>query len=138
MPERAVFLLELSALHRARDQQFDFVEVERLGHEIVRTAFHRLDCDVDRAVGCHHDADRGTRHFQGAIDQRHSIFAAEAQVSEKKVDLLALEYVYRPCNIGGDINIVIVLKQASQPVARMLLVINNENGRLQVHGDRGS
>jgi hypothetical protein len=130
LPQRAIFLLELAALHGAREQQFNLVEIERLGDKIVCTAFHRLDCDIDRAVGGHHDADWRTRHFQGAIDQRHSVFAAEAKVSEKDVNLLAFEYVYRACNIGGDIDIVIVLKQTSQPVARMLLVIHNENGGL--------
>ena len=66
--ERAIFLLKFAALHRARDQQFDFVEVQRLGDEIVSATFHRLDCDIDRAVSGHHDADRRTRHFQCAID----------------------------------------------------------------------
>ena len=81
LPKRAIFLLELAPLHRARDQHFDLVEVERLGHKIVRAAFHRLDCHIHRAVGRHHDTDRGTRHFQGAIDQGHSVFAAETQIS---------------------------------------------------------
>jgi hypothetical protein len=93
--ERAIFLLKFAALHRARDQQFDFVEVQRLGDEIVSAAFHRLDCDIDRAVSGHHDADRRTRHFQCAIDQGHSIFAAEAEVSKKHIDLLALQHVHR-------------------------------------------
>ena len=44
--ESAIFLLELTALHRARDQQFDLVEVERLGDEIVSAAFHRLHCEI--------------------------------------------------------------------------------------------
>ena len=64
----AIFLLKFAALHRSRDEQFDFVEVQRLGDEIVSATFHRLDCDIDRAVSGHHDADRRTRHFQRAID----------------------------------------------------------------------
>ena len=115
---------------RARDQQFDLVQVERLGHKIVGAAFHRFDRDIDRAVGRHHDADRGTRHFQGAIDQGHSIFAAEAQVGEKDVDLLAVEHIHRTGDIRRDIHVVIVLKQTPQAVARVLLVIDNEDGGL--------
>ena len=59
LPQRAVFLFQFAALYRARDQQFDLVEVERFGHKIVSAAFHRFDCDIDRAVRCHHDADWG-------------------------------------------------------------------------------
>ena len=68
LAERAIFLLKFASLHRARDQHFDFVEIERLRHEVVGAAFHRLDCDIDRTVRCHHDADRRTRHFQSAIN----------------------------------------------------------------------
>jgi len=32
-PKRAIFLLEVPALHRARDQQLNLVEIERLGHK---------------------------------------------------------------------------------------------------------
>ena len=130
MAQRAIFLLKLSALHRTRDQQFHLVEVERFGDKIVRTAFHRFDCDIDRTVSGHHDADWGPWHFQSAIDQGHPVLVAEAEISEKHVDLLALEHVGRACNIGGDIHIVIVLQQTSQPVARMLLIIHNQNSRL--------
>ena len=89
-PKRAIFLLELPALHGSRDQQLNLVEVERLGHKIVGAAFHCFHCDIDRPVSRHHDTDRGTRHFQSAIDQGHSIFAAETQIGEKHIDLLAI------------------------------------------------
>ena len=55
---------------------------------------------------------------------------AEAQIGEKDIDLLALENVHGARDIRGDIHIVIVLKQTSQPVARMLLVIHNKDGAL--------
>src|SRR5262249_57009837 len=88
---------------------------------------------VDRAVGCHHDAGSGARHFQGAVNQGHSIFAAETQVSEKHIDLLAFEDVYCARDIRSYVHIVIVLKQTSQPVASVLFIINNEDGGLEVH-----
>ena len=131
--ERAIFLLKFAALHRARDQQFDFVEIQRLGDEIVSAAFHRLDCDIDRAVSGHHDADRRTRHFQCAIDQDHPVFIAKAQVSKQHIDLLALEHVHRASNVRRDVHVVIVLEQASQPVARMLLVVNDQDSGLKIH-----
>ena len=97
-------------MHRARDEQFNFIEVERLGNKIVGTAFHRFHGYVHRPVGRHHDAGRRAGHFQRAINQGHSIFAAETQVGKKHIDLLSLKHVYRARNIGGDIHIVFVLK----------------------------
>ena len=58
LPQRAIFLFHPAAGQRARDQHFDFVEIERLRHEIVSAAFHRFDRGVDRTVSRHHDADR--------------------------------------------------------------------------------
>ena len=52
-----VSLSAAHALHRARDEQLDLVEIERLRHEIVSPAFHRFDRSIDRTVSRHHDAD---------------------------------------------------------------------------------
>ena len=133
-PQRAIFLLEFAALHRARDQQFNLVEIERLGDEIVSTAFHRLHCEIHRAVSGHHDADRRTRNFQCTIDQDHPVFAAEAEIGEEHIDLLALEHVHRASDVGGDVHVVIVLEQTAQSVARVLLVVNDQDNGLESHG----
>ena len=55
---------------------------------------------------------------------------SHVMLEPEHVDLLSLEYVYRACDVGGDIHVVIVLKQTPEPVAGMLLVIHNENGGL--------
>ena len=68
LAERAIFLLQSAGLQGACDQQLDFVQIERLRDKIVGAAFHCFDRDIDGAVGRHHDANRRTRHFQGAID----------------------------------------------------------------------
>ena len=44
--QRAILLLKLPALHRTGDEQFDFVEIQRFGDEIVCAALHRLHCDI--------------------------------------------------------------------------------------------
>ena len=77
----------------------------------------------------------GRGHFQCAIDQDHPIFAAEAEVSKKHIDLLALQHVHRTSNIGGDVHVVIVLEQTPQPVARMLLVVDDQDSGLDIHGN---
>ncbi len=134
LPERAIFLLQFATLHGTGNQQFDFVQIKRLGDKIVCAAFHRFDRDVDRAVCRHHDADGSAWHFQSAIDQLHSIFSTEAQIGEKHVDLLPLEDVHRAGNIRSDIHVVFVFKQTPQSVARMLFIIDDQDSGLnEVH-----
>jgi hypothetical protein len=74
------------------------------------------------------------RHFKRATDQQHSVFVPEAQIGEEHVDLLALEYVYRSGDVRRDIDIIIVLEQAAQPIARVLLIVNDQNSGLEIHG----
>ena len=117
-------------MQRARDQQFDFVEVERLGHEIIGAAFHGFDRGVDRSVGCHHDADWRTRHFERAIYQNHSILAAQAQISQKDIDMFTFEHIDGTGNIGRHVDVVIIFQQTPQPVAGMFLIVHNQDGWL--------
>src|SRR5882724_7685760 len=44
--------------------------------------------------------------------------------------MFALEHVHRTLDVGRDINVVIVFEQSAQSVARMLLVINDQDGGL--------
>src|SRR5260370_27817385 len=63
------------------------------------------------------------------------MFAAEAQISQQKLDMLAFEQVHRAGDVARHVHIVVVLQQTPEPVACMLLIINNENDRLErVHG----
>jgi hypothetical protein len=61
--------------------------------------------------------------------------AAEAEVSKKHVDLLALKHVYRPADVCRHVNVVIVLEQTPQPVARMLFIVDDQDSGLDIHGD---
>ena len=138
LPERAIFLLKSAALHRASDQQFNFVEIERLGHKIVSAAFHCFDRHLDGAVRRHHDADGSTRHFQSAINQCHSILATKAQIGKEHIDLLSFKHANRARNVRADIHVVFVFKQTSQAVARMLFIIDHEDGGLWSHNETTS
>ena len=55
------------------------------------------------------------RHFQGAIDQLHSIFASEAQIGQQKIDMFALQHVHRAGDVRRDVDIVLILEQLPQP-----------------------
>ena len=131
LAQRPIFLLHFAAGQGARDQDFDFVEIERLRHEIVGAAFHRFDRGVDRAVGRHHDGDRRMREFQRALDQGHSVVTAETEVGDHQIDLLALEHIHRAANVLRDVGVVFILEQTPEPVARMLLVIDDQDRGLK-------
>ena len=72
------------------------------------------------------------REFERALDQRHSIFAAEPQIGDEHINLIAFEHFHRAGDVGGDISIVFILEQSAQPIARMLFVIDDENGGLHL------
>jgi len=65
------------------------------------------------------------RHFQGALDQLHAVLVAEAEIGQEKVDLFALEHAHCPRYVARDVNVVIVLEQTAQAVARMFFVVND-------------
>ena len=64
------------------------------------------------------------------IDQSHSIFAAQSEIGEKDVDVLAFEHIHRAGDVARDINVIIIFEHTPQPVTRVLLIIDNENGWL--------
>jgi len=68
-------------------------------------------------------------HFEGAVDQVHSVVIAQAQISQKNVDRLSLQHIDGSSDICGDVDIIIVLEQTPQAVARMLLVVDDKDGR---------
>ena len=63
LTQSPVLLLHPARLQCARDQDFDLIEVERFGHEIVSAAFHRFHGGINRTVSRHHDANRRVRRF---------------------------------------------------------------------------
>ena len=75
------------------------------------------------------------RKFQGALDQDHSVVPTEPQIGDEQVNLLSLEHIHRATNILRDIGVVLILEQTPQSIARMLLVIDDQDGGLKrVHG----
>ena len=64
------------------DQDFQTVDIHRLGDKIIHTAPHRLHGGIHRSVGGHHDANRRVRAGGDDFDQLHSVARAEAQIGE--------------------------------------------------------
>ena len=133
--QHPIFLLEFSAAERSRDQHFHLVEIQRLGHEIIRATLHCLHRRIHGTVGRHHDANRRMRPLQRALDQLHSVIARQPQISDQDIDVIALDHIHRARQISRDVGVVFVLQQLPQPIPGMLFVVNNEDRRL--HGSRG-
>ena len=71
--------------------------------------------------------------FSARSIKYHPVFAAEAEIGEEHIDLLALEQVHRAGDVGGDVYVVIVFEQTPQSVARMLLIVNDQDNGLESH-----
>jgi hypothetical protein len=59
--------------------------------------------------------------------------AGQPQVRQHDIGLLPLQHIHRAADVFRDVGVVIVVKQPPQPFAGMLLVIDDQNGRL--HGE---
>ena len=100
-----VLALDHAAAQGAAHEDFQPVEVQRLGDEIVRPALHRGDGGVHRAVGGHHDAHRRRGHLQRPVDERHAVLAAQAQVGQEQIDALALQDRERAGHVAGRVDL---------------------------------
>lgn len=132
-----VFLLQAAAAQGAFHQQFDLVQVQRLGDKMVGAAPHGLDGGVHAAVGGHHDADGGTRHRQGLLKQFHAIVLAKAQIGEHDIDRVIAQVLQGLGGIGGHIAVELILQRQAQAVAGVLFVIDDQNGGWFGHRSQG-
>ena len=85
------FAFHLAGAEGAADEDFEAIDIEGFGDEIVGAAFHGFHGDIDRAVGGHHDDDRGVWEGEDLVDEFHAAFAAEAEIGEDEVDGFAFE-----------------------------------------------
>ena len=104
---------------RPADEDFQPVEVDRLGDEIVRAALHGLDRGVDRAVGRHHDAHGRAGHLEGAVDEFHAVVGAEAQIGQQQIDAFGFQDADRPGEIGGGVDFEIVVSSDARRPSRV-------------------
>ena len=121
---------DAAAVERPLDDQFQLVEVHRLGHVVIRARLHRLHGVFDRAVGRHHDAHGRIGQGHGAAQQTHAIDPGHAQIREHHVHRRGFERLHRLLRVFGQQDVVAVLQGALQSFARVALVVNDQNGRL--------
>ena len=118
--------LDLPRAERALQQDFEPVDVDGFGDEIIRAAAHRLDCGVHRAVGRHHHHHRRLGAGEYSVDELHAVLAPKPQIGEHQVDGFPLQNAQRAGDIAGHVNIKGVLQGGPQAFARMLLIINDQ------------
>ena len=128
--QRDILHLQRAAAQRTFDEQVQFLDVERLGDEMISAPLHRLHGHVHAAVGRHHNDDRFIRHRQRLADQSHAVIRAEPQVGHHDVHLLVLQNLQRLRAVGRYIDIEVVLQRKPEAVAGVLFIINNEDGGL--------
>ena len=72
----------------------------------------------------------GCGSLQGPVDQRHAILAAQPQIGQHQIDVVALQHAERPGDIRRHIDIEAILQRRAQPFAGVLFVIDDEDGGL--------
>ena len=76
-----------------------------------------------------HAAAAGIREVDA--DGTIGIISAESEIGDKQIDLFPFKDVHRSPDVFGNIGVVFVLEQTAQPIAGVLLVIDDQDGRLK-------
>jgi hypothetical protein len=66
----------------------------------------------------------------------HAVIAGETEIGEEDIDLLAFQHAHRAGDIFRDVSVVLVVKEPTQAIPRVLFVIDDEDGGL--HEKRGA
>ena len=125
-------LLRRPRFQPAGQQQLDLPEIDRLLQEPIGAAAHRLHRRIHVAVGGHHDADRLLRELERALEDGHAILARHPQVGEHRVGRHILHQPRRLHGVLRDEALILILERRAQPLAGMLLVVDDEDRGL--HG----
>ena len=75
------------------------------------------------------------RTRQRLLDHRHAVLAAEPQVGEHEVHMLAFQNIQRTRDVGSHIHIERIFQRITQPFTGVFFVVNNEDGGLHSAGD---
>ena len=124
--EFLVFLRGFALPDRSFDQNFQPVDIHRLGYKIVNTALHRLHSGIHRAIGRHHDGNRGIWPAGKFLDEFHSVAGSESQVGENHICADAFECFQCPIDIRSHIDLEFLLQRIAQPVSGVFFIINNQ------------
>ena len=94
--ERAVLAAQRLALLGLAQREDDLVRLERLAHVVVGARLHRLDGEVDVAVGAHHDDRRRVLLGLERAEQIEPAHARHAHVGEDDVGVERVERARAP------------------------------------------
>ena len=75
-----------AGLERLLDEQYHFIEIERLVDVVVGTAFHRLDGVFNRRKRRHENDESLRRLLLDALQHCQSVAIRKLQIQENKVD----------------------------------------------------
>ena len=136
--EFLVFRAGFPIAQGALDEDFQPVDIHRLGHKIIGTALHGLDRGIDRSVSGHHDANRGFGQLQGLFNQLHAIFPAQAQVRDHHLRGISFHRGQGSVAVSRHVDLVVILQRIPQTIAGVFFIIDDEKGFIQCHFDAGN
>ena len=125
--ERGVFNLQMPRAEGLFDLQLEEVDFHAaLGNVIIGPALHRLNDGLVGPIRGHEDADRGSGMGLRAIDEPKAILLGQPEIGQQHVEFLPFEQFGCGGGIVGDIHIEPILQGITQPLARCLFVVDDE------------
>ena len=129
-----IFQHQLTARERSLDQQFQAVQVDRLGEKIVRAGVHGGHRALDGAVTGENDHRNGWVSGHDTAQQLLARQSRHAQVADHQVHRVPLQDAHRLAAGGGHAGTVPGQRQRlAQPFADVLLVVDDEDRHALTH-----
>ena len=116
-------------LARSLDGLQQALEVERLLQEVLRAQLHRLDGDLDLAVGGDHDHRRAGVLAPDAVEQGQARAVRQVDVQEHDVGLAGIQHLARLGQIAGLEGLVAgIAQRLADERAGGLFVVDDQDG----------
>ncbi len=134
--EVPVFGFDVARAERARDQHVEVIEVHGLGQEVVSPLLHGLDGRFDAAVGGQQDADDIGMVRLDPLQQLEPVHSRHPHVGEHDIDGIVAQGLHGPRGVFGQPDFKARAQRALESLARVLVVIHNQDDRAIVGGRR--
>jgi hypothetical protein len=133
------FHLERFGFQRALDQDFQPLDVHRLGQEIDSAAFHRFDRGVDISIRRHHENGGALRQRERLVDHLETGLSRHAQIGQHDIERLRIQKVERLIGTRGDRHIVTVRQSLLKALTSVFFVVDDQYGRhhARIHTSTG-
>ena len=127
-----VFLFDLLRFERFLHNQFQPVEVHRLGHKVKRPFPHGIHGSFDRAVRGEHDTRRRILFCKGFFQDLEAVGAGHADVCQDKIVVVPFQQVQAGFAILGKGHIVVQTHELGKDFPGPPFIVHQQDGGLGI------